>query len=78
MGYNDLLDKKYLMSVFSYKKKFSIFLTWVLFILITTLLASCGSKSFYKYNGLQITRIDVFKSKRILIVYHNDKVIKIT
>ena len=76
MGYNDLLDKKYLMSVFSYKKKFSVFLTWVLFILIITLLASCGSKSFYKYNGPQITRIDVFKSKRILIVYHNDKIIK--
>ena len=64
------------MHVCFYKRKFSVFLTWVLFIIIITLITSCGGKTTYKYKGLEITRIEVFKSKRILIVYHNDKIIK--
>ena len=76
MRYNDLLETEYLMTICFYKRKFSVFLTWVLFIILITLITSCGNKSPYKYKGLEITRIEVFKSKRILIVYHNDKIIK--
>jgi len=76
MIYDDLLEKKYLMTFCAYKKKISIFLTWVFLFLIIVLIPSCGDKGWFNYKGLEATHIEVFKSKRILIVYHNDKIIK--
>ena len=39
-------------------------------------LVSCSQKVIRPYNGPEVTRVEVFKSERVLLVYHKDKVLK--
>lgn len=39
-------------------------------------LTACTPNKFVKYNGPQVTRVEVFKGKRIMRLYHNNRVLK--
>lgn len=48
-----------------------------LFILVMVLgLAACGNSKFRKYNGPEVTQVQVHKADRKMYLIHNDKVLK--
>jgi murein L,D-transpeptidase YafK len=39
-------------------------------------LSSCGNSKFRKYNGPEVTLVQVHKAERRMILFHNDRVLK--
>ena len=60
--------------VFSFKAK--PFIIFSFLCVLSMFLNSCGERTLRTYKGPEVTRIEVFKSERILLVYHNDKILK--
>lgn len=39
-------------------------------------LAACGHNKFRRYNGPEVTQIQVYKSQRVMLLLHDDKILK--
>ena len=48
------------------------------FVLLTilTVLALVGCSRFIEYDGPEVTRIEVFKNERIMMLFHNDEILE--
>ena len=57
-------------------KKVKVIIIFAVISFATLFLVSCSKKILREYNGLEVTRVEVFKSERVLLVYHKDKVLK--
>ena len=60
--------------VFSIKKRSILVL--LLISVLGMFLNSCGERALRIYKGPEVTRIEVFKKERILLVYHKDEILK--
>ncbi len=48
----------------------------VLLLALLTVVALSGCSRFIEYNGPEVTRIEVFKNERIMMLFHNDEVLE--
>lgn len=54
----------------------SFYINLLLYFGLIILICSCGQKEIVSYTGPKVTHVEVFKAKRIMFVYHKDKLLK--
>jgi murein L,D-transpeptidase YafK len=48
----------------------------LLILTLLAVLALSGCSRFIEYNGPEVTRIEVFKNERLMVLFHNDEVLE--